>query len=73
MYITGGASDKPHFETQEGDTEYITESGKVRNGHDILNFKAAHTLAYAHPCIHAVMGRNPQLTLHIAIEMLSWF
>lgn len=39
MYITGGASDKPHFETQEGDTEYITESGKVRNGHDILNFK----------------------------------
>lgn len=32
-------TDKPHFETQEGDTEYITESGKVRNGHDILNFK----------------------------------
>lgn len=32
-------TDKPHFEKQEGDTEYITESGKVRNGHDILNFK----------------------------------
>lgn len=37
----GVPTDKPHFETQEGDTEYITELGKVRTGHD-----AAHTLAY---------------------------
>lgn len=44
--LLGVPTDKPHFETQEGDTEYITESGKERNGHDILNFnqrKPLHT------------------------------